>query len=95
MKKRIDDQFQREAQTLVASGKSKLQAAKVLGVCQRTVRRALAALAQAGSAHCVHSVDPSEFAYVEPAPRPVRPGEVCAALPEAMAREGRLMLALA
>ena len=76
MKKIITDDFQRQAEELLAAGKNKAQAARLLGVCQRTIRRALAALAQTGSAYCVYPVDPASLA--EPRPRAVRHVETSA-----------------
>ena len=70
MKKIITDDFQRQAEELVAAGRNKAQVARLLGSCQRTVRRALAALAQTGSAYCVYPIDPASLA--EPKPRVAR-----------------------
>ena len=61
MRKVITPEFQADAEALSALGKNKSQIARILGVCQRTVRRAFAAMAQAGSAHCVYPIDPREL----------------------------------
>ena len=70
MKKIITPEFTEQAEALVAAGRNKAQIARLLGTCQRTVRRALAALAQTGSAYCVYPIDPASLA--EPKPRAAR-----------------------
>lgn len=70
MKRIITPEFTERAEALVASGSNKAQIARLLGSCQRTVRRALAAMAQTGSAYCTYPIDPASLA--EPRPRAAR-----------------------
>lgn len=94
----IDDDFAHAARAMHAAGTSKEAVARALGCCQRTVRRALAALAAGGAAQ---AVDGYLLPPPKPRPRqykprtisrpvdtgPARLGEECTAFAEALARE--------
>lgn len=79
---RITPEFQSQCSDMLADGLKKPAIARLLGVTDRTVRRAMEALREAGAAHAVHADGGTEFA-----PKPARPGEAAPSMLEALARE--------
>ena len=103
MLRRIDADFALAAHDMVSGGSSKEAAARALGCCQRTVRRALAALALAGTPDRVVDHLPPAPRYVSKAERaaraapagPARLGQECAGFGEALKGERYLLACVA
>ena len=102
MLRRIDANFALAAHDMVSGGSSKEAAARALGCCQRTVRRALAALTLAGTPDRVVDHLPPPPKYVPKKARaPVDPnapaqlGQACPRFGEALAGERYLLACVA